>query len=325
MSGLKPGNFVRAVALIAFVVFVAVSAGDGVAATGLGGSADPSAQHDSSTILVRLTNGADPEAVIRAHGDRHAATTAYGTDVGRIADGSKVGAKVAAYGRDPRVVYAEPNYIAHASLAAPNDPSYATDWGMDKIQVIDGWTTYPGSYTSSGGVPFAVVDTGVESTHSDLSGRVQTSLGANCVNANGTCNASSALDDNGHGTHVAGIAGAATNNGIGVAGVAYSSPIIPVKVLDSSGSGSYASITNGIAWAVQKDAKVINMSLGGTGFSQTLCDAVTSAINSGVVLVAAAGNSGNSVPLYPAACPGAIGVAASDSNDGTPSWSNYGS
>src|SRR5262249_59856544 len=65
--------------------------------------------------------------------------------------------------------------------------------------------------------------------------------------------------------------------------------------------------------------------LGGTGFSQTLCDAVTSAINSGVVLVAAAGNSGNSVPLYPAACPGAIGVAASDSNDGTPSWSNYGS
>lgn len=314
----------RAAALAAFAVLV-LAAGNGGAATALGSSASSPAPHDRSTILVRFAKNVDAAAAIRAHGDRHAATTAGGVDVVKLAAGSSVSSKIEAYERDGRVVFAEPNYVAHASLAPPNDPSYATDWGMDKIRVVDGWSAYPGSYTSTGGVPLAVIDTGIQATHPDLTGRVQTALGAGCVNATDTCVAGPGADDNGHGTHVAGIAGAATNNGVGVAGVAYSSPIIPVKALDSNGSGSYASIANGIAWAVQKGAKVINMSLGGTGFSLTLCDAVTSALNSGVVVVAAAGNSGNSVPSYPAACSGAIGVAATDSNDGVASFSNYGS
>jgi thermitase len=314
---------VYALALLALTgaALTGASAASGMTAPASGSTMSP---HDPSTILVKFADPARADETIAAHGDRHVGGTPTGVDVVKIASGASVEAKVAAYGAEAGVVYAEPNYIAQASLALPNDPSYSTDWGMDKIGVVTGWSDYPGSYVSTGGVPIAIVDTGVQSTHPDLSGRVLTASGANCVNYYGTCASDPAADDNGHGTHVAGIAGAATNNGIGVAGVAFSSPIIPVKVLDSTGSGSYAAITNGITWAVQHGAKVINLSLGGTGYSQTLCDAITSALNNGVLVVAAAGNSGSSVATYPAACPGTVGVAATDSTDSTASWSNYG-
>jgi thermitase len=312
-------------ALVATAVAVtAAGSGDGTAATRLI-TLPVQADRDPATILVKFSDPSNATAVIAAHGDRHLGTTATKVDIVKVAAGANLDATISSYAARRDVVFAEPNYIAHASLAAPNDPSYGADWGMDKTRAVEGWTAYPGSYTGTGGVPLAVVDTGVQSSHPDLAGRVQTALGANCVNPSATCGSSAALDDNGHGTHVAGIAGAATNNALGVAGIAYSSPIIPVKVLDSGGSGSYGSITNGIIWAVQKGAKVVNLSLGGTGFSQTLCDAVTSALNSGTLIVAAAGNSGNSVPSYPAACPGVVGVAATDSTDGIPSFSNYGS
>jgi thermitase len=280
----------------------------------------PVSARDASTILVKFRNAAAGDAVVARHGDRHLATTATGVHVVKLAPGASVAREVAWYASRASVVYAEPNYIARSSLAAPNDPNYASDWGMEKVRAADGWTAYPGTYSSTGGVPIAIVDTGVQSTHPDLSGRVQTSSGADCTGAASTCIAGGAADDNGHGTHVAGIAGASTNNGVGVAGVAFSSPLIPVKVLNASGSGTYASITNGIVWAVQRGAKVINMSLGGTGYSQALCDAVSSAVGSGVMVVAAAGNSGNAVPSYPAACPGVVGVAATDSSDGSPAY-----
>jgi thermitase len=285
------------------------------------------APHDASTILVKFNDPAAANAVIAAHGDRHLGRTATNVDIVGIAAGSSVDSKVSLYGSRRDVAYAEPNYIARASvLPMPNDPSYASDWGMTKIGVIDGWSSYPGAYVSTGGVPLAVVDTGVQAAHPDLVGRVQTASGANCVNPNDTCVSDPGDDNNGHGTHVAGITGAATNNALGVAGVAFSSPIIPVKVLNSGGSGSYGGIANGILWAVQGGAKAINLSLGGTGFSQTLCDAVTTAINSyGAVVVAAAGNSSSATPSYPAACPGAVGVAATNSTDGIPSFSNFGS
>ena len=316
-------TFTRSLALVlcGAALFGAAGAGAGTQLP----DSTPGAARDAATILVKFESAAVGAAVIAAHGDRHLATTATGVHVVKLAPGASVERDVAWYSSRAGVVYAEPNYIARMSLAAPNDPNYATDWGMSKISVVDGWTAYPGTYSSTGGVPIAIVDTGIQSTHPDLSGRVQTSSGADCTGITGTCFAGSAADDNGHGTHVSGIAGASTNNGVGVAGVGFSSPLIPVKVLNSSGSGSYASITNGIMWAVQQGAKVINMSLGGTGYSQSLCDAVTSALTSGVVVVAAAGNSASSIASYPAACPGAIGVAATDSGDGSAPYSNFGS
>ena len=221
------------------------------------------------------------------------------------------------------VEYAEPNYIATtAALSTPNDPSFSSQWSLSKISAVDGWSTMFTSYpTTTAGATIAVIDTGVQSTHPDLSGKVL--AGANCLT--GFCTAGGSEDDNSHGTHVSGIAAARTNDGIGIAGLALTSPVLPVKVLDSAGSGSYASITAGINWAVSHGARVINMSLAGSSYSSTLCTAVSNAVAAGVVVVAAAGNSSYSFAAYPAACPGSIGVAATDSNDAAASYSNYGS
>jgi subtilisin family serine protease len=286
-------------------------------------AAGPAAQ-DTATILVKFTATSQAAAAIAAQGDRHVGDTQTHVAVVQIDARRTVGEKVAEYNARRDVVYAEPNYIAHALLAAPNDPSYASQWAFGKIQALSGWSIYPGSYTPSGGATLAVVDTGVQANHPDLGSRVRTTSGATCLT--GTCVAGPATDDNGHGTHVAGIAGATTNNAVGVAGTAFSSPIVPVKVLNAAGSGSYASVASGIIWAAQHGARVMNLSLGGTGFSQTLCDAVATATNTyNTLVVVSAGNSASSTPSYPAACAGALGVAATDSNDAPATFSNFGS
>ena len=251
--------------------------------------------------------------------------TLTGVDVVSVGGGVSLARALAAVRHLPGVVYAEPNALARAALTNPNDRYFASDWAWSAVSAVAGWSVYPGAYGSSGGATIAVVDTGVDASHPDLSdGRVLTSAGANCVRANGTCIADSAADDNGHGTHVAGIAAAATNNTIGVAGTAFDARVIPVKVLDSRGYGSYAAITNGIVWAAQHGARVINLSIEGTIYSQTVCDAVKDARMSGAVVVAAAGNFSTSTQSMPAGCPGAIGVAATDQNDQPASFSDYG-
>ena len=152
-------------------------------------------------------------------------------------------------------------------------------------------------------------------------GRISASS-ATCLGA--SCTIGIPTDNEGHGTHVSGIAGAATDNGTGIAGLAYGSPLIVVRVFDNSGSGAATSdVANGIAWAASHGATSINLSLGGyspAGIPTTLCNAVELAINSyHSVVVAAAGNDALASPSYPAACPGAIGVAATDQSDAPPS------
>jgi thermitase len=286
---------------------------------------------DQSTILVKFVVPAKAAAIVRSLGDRPLGLTLNGVEVVGLDRGEKVKNKLARYRALKTVVYAEPNGIARAQhtdgkLAPPNDPQFGSQWAWGRIQAVEGWSAYPGSYSAGDAATLAIVDTGVDSRHPDLvDGRVLTALGANCVSPSGSCASSTALDDNGHGTHVTGIAAAATNNGIGVAGTAYEARVIPVKVLDSSAQGSYAAITNGILWASQHGARVINLSLGGSSPSTTLCDAVTKAIAGGAVVVASAGNGSTAAANYPAACPGAVGVAATDSSDGAASFSNYGS
>lgn len=224
--------------------------------------------------------------------------------------------KIKEFKNNPFVEYAEPNYKA-AAFAITNDTALSQQWGLYKINAanqttLSAWDSTIGSSV----VKVAILDTGIEESHSDLLGKV-------VGNANFT-NTTTVFDQNGHGTHVAGITAAATNNGNGVAGTGYNTVLLNGKVLDDSGSGYYSWIANGVVWAADQGANVINLSLGGSSSSQTLQDAINYAWSKGVVIVAAAGNNNTSTPNYPAYYANAIAVAATDANDARASFSNYG-
>lgn len=277
-------------------------------------------QVDPSTILVRFRNTAQAATVVHQAGDRVVGKLARSLVVG--VDRSDLKAKLAEYRKRADVAYAEPNYVRHTDMT-PNDPSFSSQWALSSINAPAAWDVYPDIFMSTGGAKIAVVDTGIDTSHSDLSAKILTSAGANCLS--GSCTPGNYADDDGHGTHVAGIAAASTNNGTGIAGIAFSSPLIPVKVLDSTGSGTDASVAAGILWAASHGARVINLSLGGYGaYPQTLCDAVATATSDGALVVAAAGNEGTDTPSYPAACPGAVGVASTDMLDESSYFSNIG-
>jgi subtilisin family serine protease len=137
--------------------------------------------------------------------------------------------------------------------------------------------------------------------------------------------ASGPEDDHGHGTHVAGIIAAVGHNNMGIAGVAPHCKIMPVKVLNHEGKGDTGDIVAGLLWAVNNGAKIVNMSLGGTGGSRALMDAIAYAQSKDVVVVAAMGNDGANAQEYPAGYPGVIAVGATDSSDEAASFSNFGS
>lgn len=227
---------------------------------------------------------------------------------------------------NPMVEFAEPDYVAVA-LGVPNDPNFSDkQWGLNNTGQtivgvagstdadIDGPEAW--DVASGAGVRVAVLDTGVDQNHEDVS--------AKTVLQKDFSGSGSVDDFYGHGTHVAGIIAAVTNNGVGVAGGCPQCVILNGKVLGDTGSGSYSAIANGITWAADNGAKVINLSLGGTGRSLTLERAVNYAWNRGAVVVAAAGNSGSSSKLYPAAYTRAIAVAATNNLDAKASWSSWG-
>jgi len=226
---------------------------------------------------------------------------------------TRVNELVLAYVNNPAVEYAEPDYIATALEFTPDDPKFGEQWGMTTIEAPAAW----GVETGNPNIEIAILDTGIDQNHEDLAAKIS-------YNKNFTD--SLTYDDlYGHGTHVAGIAAAVTNNGIGVAGIGYQSSLMNIKVLDDTGGGAYSWIASGIIEATKSGAKVINMSLGGKFGSTTLQNAVNYAWENGVVIVAAAGNSGTSRPNYPAYYSNCIAVAATDSNDAKASFSNYGS
>ncbi len=276
------------------------------------------------TVLVKFKPGVDGAAVVASKGDRVVGQTKTNALIVEVNSGLSASSAVAAYDGATGNEYAEQNVAVQAALASPNDPSYAQQWGPAKINAVNGWSLFPGSFIAPAGPVVAIVDSGVDTANPDLAdGRVLIGSGANCVS--GVCAAGPAGDDSyGHGTHIAGIVAAATDNGLGVAGLAYNAAILPVKVLDSAGVGSAAGVANGISWAVDHGARVLNLSITTTGYSATLCDAVTYAVNAGALVVAAAGNDATFTNEYPAACAGAVGVAATDQNDAPATFSNYG-
>ncbi|MHB9095848.1 MAG: S8 family serine peptidase, partial [Eubacteriales bacterium] len=215
--------------------------------------------------------------------------------------------------KDRSVQYAQPNYIYKLS-ARPNDPQYSRQWAMPKINAEPGW----GVARSNSAVTIAILDSGVDVNHPDLKGRLVS--GTNTVNP-----LKSTRDDAGHGTHVAGIIGAAVNNGLGVAGVAGIAgvKIMPVKVFDQWG-GSDISISDGITWAADHGAKVMNMSFGSFYRSKVLNDAIDYAYGKGIVMVAAAGNWASEEISYPAAVAKVIAVSALNKSDKLADFSSYG-
>lgn len=219
---------------------------------------------------------------------------------------------------EKNVEYAEKDAVAKA-LEVPSDTYYSNQWGLPKISAPSAWDTTHGD----SGIEVGIVDTGIDSSHPDLAGKIDKA--ADCTVSTNCVSVSSSVDDNGHGSHVAGIAAANTNNSLGVAGVGYNTHLISAKVLDKTGSGYYSWVADGIVWAADNGAKVINLSLGGSSSSSVLQDAVNYAWNKGAVVVAAAGNSGSSAPSYPGYYSNVVSVAATDSNDQKASFSNYGS
>jgi thermitase len=214
------------------------------------------------------------------------------------------------------IEYVEPHYIYITNeISVPNDLLYQEyQWNLPIIRTEQGWDITRGKKE----VVIAVVDTGVDLDHPEFKGKLVE--GMNFIDSS-----KKPYDDVGHGTHVAGIIGAATNNGEGIAGITWLNKIMPIKVLDSSGSGNTYDVAQGIIWAVDHGAKVINLSLGNYAEAQFLHDAVKYAYERDVILIAATGNDNTDQPGYPAAYPEVFAVGATDDSAQLASFSNYGS
>jgi type VII secretion-associated serine protease mycosin len=271
-------------------------------------------------VIVRWRTDADAAAVVRTRGLAVLSELAVpGSSRAQLlaTDGRAVDQVLAELRADPAVAYAEPDYtIALAVDPAPevvvNDPQTADQYSLSHMRVRDAWGVETG-----GAGKIAVLDTGVQSAHPDLSGRVL--AGYDFVNDD-----SNAGDDNGHGTWVAGIIAAKVNDGYGIAGISWSDKILPVKIMSREGTGSSSDLASGIIWAADHGATVINMSVGGFPYSQYVQDAVTYAWNKGAVLVGAAGNNRREEVFYPASMTNVVSVSATQVNDEFSNWSSWG-
>ena len=209
--------------------------------------------------------------------------------------------------------FVEPDFTMRPS-GTPNDPYFSSQWHLNAIQAPGAW----GVTTGISSVIIAVIDTGADWAHPDLAPNLVP--GWNFLN--GTSNTQ---DTAGHGTAVSGAAAAATNNGAGVAGVSWNNKIMPLLVMNSTTAASYSAVASAITYAADHGARIINISLSGSGSSSTLQSAESYAWNKGSVIFAAAGNSSSSTPNYPAADANVVAVSASDQNNTFASFSNYGS
>ncbi len=268
-------------------------------------------------VIVKFKESAEPRLTLNIHlelgTDLLFHNKEIGFDVVKI-EGKSVEEAIKEYEKSPEVEYAEPNYI-FTTQWTPNDSLFPDlQWGPKKVQAPAAWDVTKSDSNTS----IAIVDTGVQYDHPDLSGKVV--RGYDYVD-----NDWDPYDGNGHGTHAAGIAAAITNNTRGIAGMAPDAKIYAVRVLDDSGSGTLQNVANGIIHAADNGADVISLSLGSPNDSITLKEAVDYAWSKGVVVVAAAGNDGSSQPTYPAYYSNAIAVAATDSDESKASFSNYGS
>ncbi|MFN0067404.1 MAG: Ig-like domain-containing protein [Limisphaerales bacterium] len=266
--------------------------------------------------------------------------------------GTDVGAAARDFAARPGVLYAEPNLRLRlavepsAAMRGPNDFEFSRQWALHNtgqtggtpgadIRAPDAWAVTTGSRR----VVVAVIDTGIDYFHPDLGTNVWANPGE--VPANGADDDGNGwvddqrgydfvsgdrdpLDDNAHGTHVAGIIGALADNGLGAAGVAWNVQLMALKAFDDTGSAAVEDTLAAVRYALDNGAHVINASWGGTTRSRALDDVVAECGRRGALFVAAAGNNGSDTAFYPAASPGALAVAATDARDQPARFSNHG-
>src|SRR5436309_2570053 len=326
----------------------------------LGVAAQTPPRYSPDTILVRFKASAPPAEQALAHAAIGARVYKSFTIVEdlhavRLPRGMRIKDALRHYRRHPAVLYAEPDWIVEHQ-AAPNDPSFGSLWGLNNtgqsggvpdadIDAVEAWNIT----TGSSDVVVAVIDTGVDYNHQDLSGNMYRSARdcvANgidddgngviddCVGIDTANNDAGPRDDAGHGTHVSGTIGALGNNAVGVAGVNWTVRIMACKFLDASVSGTICDAIDSLEYVkLMKDRGVnvvaTNNSWGGGGFSQSLLDAIEAHLQRGILFVVAAGNnaSDNDVtPSYPAAynLPNILAVAATTRTDALASFSNFG-
>ncbi len=289
-------------------------------------------------VIVKYAPGASPgERASAARGagllERVGSVAGVGAQVVRVAGDPRAAA--ARLNRAPGVLYAEPDVMLKA-IATPNDPRFGELYGLSNpndadVDAPEGWDLAGlGTFPASGGPLVGIVDTGSDPDHEDLVGKRTVCGGVTSFGLLGLIGVNPAItdgsrcnDDNDHGSHVAGTVAAIANNAKGVAGVAFNSPLAICKGLSSGGSGPTSGIANCITYLRAKGARVISLSLGGPA-STTMQQAVANAYagGNGALIVAAAGNDGNSAVSYPAGYPEVVSVAATDANDGHASFSN---
>ena len=279
----------------------------GLASVGLGQTAKTA----PNEIIVRTRGGQAPSILKLALGaketiiDRRLGLSKLTISKSSVRDG------ISLLARSRDVVYAEPRYIPELDHV-PNDPQYPNQYGHKMVKSEAAWDLFKGRST----MIVAVLDTGLRTTHEDIVGRIAPGgfdFGDNDADV---------TDTDGHGSHCIGIVGANTNNGKGVASVAYNTRILPIKVFGSSPSGD--PVVQGIMAAADRGAKVISMSFGTYTFPQAWQDAVNYAWGKGCLLFATAGNDNINMKRYPGACDNVITMGSTDQNDQKSGFSNWG-
>lgn len=302
---------------------------------------------ESNQVIIRrkLNSLSNASSVSILAQNRVKSIRSLGVEIVKVPNGVTMDEYIKKLSNDPTIEYIEPNYIRRTALFTDdfvkqqtqtfdadqdlksyinysssstfktlfNDPDIKLQYGLQNINASKAWDISKGDEK----VIVAVVDTGVDLDHPDL----KDNLVKGYTTIKGT---TSANDDNGHGTHVAGVVAAIADNGIGVTGMAPQCKVMPIKVLSGKGEGNDSDIAEGIIWAVDHGAKIINLSLGGAGAGKTLENAITYAYKSNTLVIAAMGNNGANVKNYPAAFKNVIAVGASDVKNKIAPFSNFG-
>ncbi len=331
---LIPGAVASIILLVlVFGIHFSFSQGSGGTFAGSAGRYAP------GEILVKYKKQAESSAVRMLQSKMKAETIRKFSGIGvahvKIPSDQDVESAVSALRKDPSVLYAEPNYAYSTSSTIPNDSFFPNLWGLlNTGQTVNGTAGLLGADISATGawgistgenpVKVAVIDTGVDVNHPDLTANI-TAERYDFVDDD-----SNPADSHEHGTHVAGTIAAAGNNAAGVTGVSWTARIMPLRAGSALGLLYTSDIIAAIDYARANGAKVINASFGGASYSQALSDAISAAGSAGILFVAAAGNDGQDndlIPHYPSGynLDNIISVAATDQNDQLCSWSNYGS